>query len=76
MSKQHYVMIESTDPTIMINGYDSWICPWADLNDFLTSPLEELANGQTWTVKLTIHELSDDEYAAFCAEHDIEEQDY
>lgn len=70
--KKHYVLIERVGDGPNINGYDIWLCPWADLNDFLTPPLEEIEEGVPFTVSLTILSMTDEEYAKYCADHDIE----
>jgi hypothetical protein len=70
MNRKHYVLIESND--ILVNGFDSWLCPWEDRDAFLTPPLEEMEIGQPWNLTLTVLTMDEEEYAAYFQEHDIE----
>lgn len=70
--KKYYVLIERIGAGPNINGYDTWICPWKDLDAFLTPPLEETEEGVPFTVRLTVLSFTDEEYVRYCAEHEIE----
>lgn len=70
--KKFYVLIERIGDGPNINGYDMWLCPWSDLNAFLTPPLEEIEEGVPFTVRLTILNMTDEEHVKYCVDHDIE----
>lgn len=52
-------------------SFDSWLCSWGDYESFLEQMLEGSEPGQAVDVRFTFLEMTNDELAAYCNEHEI-----
>lgn len=73
MKKKYWVKIEVLSGP-KINGYDIWICEWADLCNEMICPLESIKAGDPFDVRLTIMEMTDTECAQYCIDNEIENE--
>ena len=68
----YYVLIESLDRAVKINGRDTWLCLWSAFDLEMVCPMEEMEEGKPWKLQLTILKMTDEEYEAYCEEHEID----
>lgn len=68
--KETYAWIECTG--CKIRGYDSFICTYGDLPSMLMEPLDDVEMGVEVTFKVTLHELTEKEFQAFCDGQEID----
>lgn len=71
-AKRYYVLMERLGKGPSINGYDIWLTTWEQFANELIAPLEELEAGVPWDCRFTVLEMTDEEYEAYCEEHEIE----
>lgn len=71
--KQVYVLMQGLGDSLRFRGeYDSYLCPWGDLNHFLSEYLERHDFNDDVTIKFTVMEMDDEDLDEWCRANEVE----
>lgn len=68
--KETYAVLTSSEP---ICGYDDMYCKWSDVPFFIEGVLDAADLGKEVTFKVTLHEMTAEEWEKFMADNGVED---